>query len=99
MMARVRPARASERIWWRAAKAAISAKSMERPSKENDCRRSGRARQSRRGLAPVRGSVLPQVGQAAGDPPALAGGVVAPLLDVARLALDLGVAVHDPDFD
>src|SRR5690606_1785304 len=76
MMARVRPASASERMGCRAAKAVSSAKSM--------------AGLSQVGRWP---SVLPEVGQAAGDPPGPALRVVAPALHVARLPRLLGVAV------
>src|SRR5690606_35858054 len=82
MMARVRPASASERMGCRAAKAVSSAKSMPRLSQV--------------GRWP---SVLPEVGQAAGDPPGPAFGVVAPALDVARLSRLLGVAVDHAQFD
>src|SRR5690606_9235818 len=44
-------------------------------------------------------SVLPEVGQAAGDPPGPALGIVAPALHVARLSRLLGMAVDHAQFD
>src|SRR5690606_39640013 len=44
-------------------------------------------------------SVLPEVGQAAGDPPGAAFGVVAPALHIAGLPRLLGMAVDHAQFD
>src|SRR5690606_5957413 len=91
-MARVRPPRASERIGWRPAKAASSAKVT---ASTGDC---GAAIVAAGDLRD--GSVAaPQVRQAAGQPPGLAGLVVAPLLAVAHRALLQGIAVDHADLD